>query len=127
MRTRESVVGLLLAVSLAGCGGVAAKAEPKLTLKQACPLIEKVIQDADDGEMFTSPTKAQTILDAMAKLAKRSDTEARNAIDVLVEAERVLANDPKPGQDSIDAMSRETSAFETLATRCAAVGSSAFQ
>jgi len=121
----------VVVLTLDGCGGsdstsgtpdAGASRPAARTLAETCPLVE----DATPTGLAPSPGRLAAYAADLSGFAAAGDAETRNAlrpIQKAVEATRTA----EPGQASLDAFDQWTAAIDTLAARCNAVGSGAFQ
>jgi hypothetical protein len=127
------VIAVFSAVVVAGCGGSGASEAnsgavtntPKdlATLVETCPEMEAAMPG---DAILSEPAEWKATGERLSELREAGDTETKNAIDLLLPAVEVLANDPKRGQESVDADQGLISALDAVRTRCEAVGSSGF-
>lgn len=143
-RMKLTVVWLLVGLVLTGCGGDERDspasedtATPSATesaavpppppsppavadLKSTCPEVEAALPKYDEPEEFvTAATQVES-------LSAEGNTETKNALAPVISAMRGLAVTQEIN-DLLDARAAYRSALDGLATRCAAVGSSALQ
>ena len=132
---RRTVSALMCTILFAaGCGGSdsggeATPAAPASTetavarsLHDTCPLLEQAMPT---GLMPSTPRLA-TFSARLDELADQGDVETQNAVAVMQSAVDDL-REAGPGSEYASAFAGMTDAIETIADRCAAVGSSAFQ
>lgn len=135
---RLTVVGLALGLVLVACGGddggdsnggVAAPstqtesaAEPPavVDLKTTCPEVEAALPDYSEDPAYDA------VADEIEGLSAAGDVETQNALGPVIDALRQLATAER-GLPYIEADQAYLSSLDGLATRCAAVGSSALQ
>lgn len=122
-------------IALAGCssgGEGAADESPSetptttqveaATLKDTCPLVERALPTS----MAPPRAKLAEAADEIGDLAASGDVETQNALEPLEDSTRDLS-EAEPGIEYSDAFSAQTAALQSVADRCAAVGSSALQ
>lgn len=123
------------ALLLAGCGGdggSAAAPTPEasegtsatpqpVTLAETCPKVEAELPDES-----ASLTDWRNYWNELGAMSDEGDAETQNAIDVLRPAVDDMAT-AVSSRKVLDARSSLNSALNTMADRCAAVGSSALQ
>jgi hypothetical protein len=76
--------------------------------------------------MLPSKARLARYGEDLDQLSSEGDTETQNAVKFLQDANSALMT-ASPGSESLDAFTGMTAAVQTVADRCAAVGSSAFQ
>lgn len=96
---------------------------PLLTLAEACAELDA----ASPNGFLPSTERWIKYRDEILDMTARADTEARNALGIVLEAVELHAAGPENGQPFIDAERAIIAAYDNMATRCRAVGSSAFQ
>lgn len=132
MRGVIGVAALAVVLAASGCGGSesttgtpedpASSSEAARTLAETCPLVEK----ATPTGLAPSQERLAAYAADLSGFVAAGDVETRNAlkpVQAAVEATRTAAQ----GQESLDAFDQWTAAIDTLAVRCNAVGSGAFQ
>lgn len=100
----------------------AAPKEELTPLVEVCPEVEAALPSSG----FPYPREWTKFVDRLVELGQNADTEADNAINLLIPPAGELSTDPS-GSDLLDARSQLRTALDTVAERCAAVGSSALQ
>jgi hypothetical protein len=94
-----------------------------MTLKDVCAEIEAATPDVGASEAVEWAQAESQLL----ALRERSDTEAQNAIDLMLPEVQKMAADPEPGMDYMDAEAGIDGAITAVRERCATVGATAFQ
>lgn len=140
---RLMVVGLVLGLALVACGDGEENAEgasdssasttetvveppappspPAVAdLKTTCPEVEAALPDYSEDPAY------DVVAEEVFRLSAAGDTETQNALQPVIEALRGLATAER-GLPYIEADQAYLSSLDGLATRCAAVGSSALQ
>lgn len=138
---KRTLVALVLPLAfVAGCGGDSEEsssapsftpidsrtikpAGDQMKLVDACPLVEQALPGGTLPEASEWVAAASTL----RSLRTIADVEAQNALDLLIPAVEVMASDPAPGQEFLDAEGGLLAGLDGLANRCKAVGSSALQ
>jgi hypothetical protein len=126
--TMTRIVAIIAAaVFLTGCGNsdpapTSTPTPAAASLADTCPLLEQ----ATPAGMLPSRARLAEYADDLQALADAGDVETRNAIAVMQDAVTQLQT-AEPGADYTAAFDTMTNALRTIATRCGAVGSSAFQ
>lgn len=95
---------------------------PGRTLHDTCPLLEQ----ATPSGVMPSDERLTQYAERLVELAAEGDAEADNVIGFLADATDALLTAPS-GSEYGDAFDAMTSALDTAASRCLAVGSSSFQ
>jgi hypothetical protein len=95
-----------------------------VSLRDTCPEVEQAMKKVDP--LLDGPGAVESASHEVANLAAAGDTETKNALDGLAQALAENA-DASPGQEAVDAARSYLDALDNLATRCAAVGSTALQ
>lgn len=130
---RGTVAVALLAMTLTGCSG--SEPEPNaaptetpeaatVTLADACTVMEQRIPD--DG-ILSAAGSWRVFKADLEKLEATGDADTQAAVAILLAPVETLMADPEPGTETIDADRDLLAALGTLADRCEAVGSPAFQ
>jgi hypothetical protein len=124
------IVALLASCAGDGSGGdesapqASASPTTATTLAETCPEVEAKMPKE---QIFAEAADWATYADALQRMRIAGDTETKNALDLLIPAVEDLADDPPDGQAKLAADRALIGALNTLADRCAAVGSSALQ
>jgi hypothetical protein len=129
------LMGALAACSSAETGPESLASAPEgASLKDTCPQVERevrVVVDAYSVHSQLAPLRqadiAQVALTRMEALREAGDLETQNALDVVIVATRPLTEPHPFGVELQNAKRAWLNSLTSLAARCAAVGSSAFQ
>ncbi len=100
-----------------GNGASETSSEPKLALADACAEVA-----AMDNSLRTEDSEYAEAVRAMDALIERSEPSAVAALTTVRDAYATQLS-AAPGEEKVNALSQEISAFEKLAENCQAVGS----